>query len=161
VVTPLELIALAEYRRESLKLNRDQDSESHDIGGAVRYRAFGRRVSAEVGLMQGARETSEFDQEYLQKAVYIVVRTMAIPRTYLSVRYRNRVREYTIEDPMSRNFGREDRREQVTCYLDIGLWGNLVWNLSGGFEEGESTRTARAFRSRQFGTTFSVMLQGS
>jgi hypothetical protein len=161
VVSSLELIALAEYQRDSLKLKRDQDSESHDLGGALRYRAFGRHVTAEVGVMQGARETSRPDQEYVQETQYVLVRTTAIPRTYLSVRYRTRLRDYIIEDAKSRNFGRQDRRQQMTCYLDIALWGNLVWNLSGGFEQGESTRTTSAFRSKQFATTFSVMLPGS
>lgn len=161
VVPPLDLIALGEYHRESLKVNRDQDSESREVGGAVRLRLFGRRVSAEAGLLQGARETTRLDQEYVQETAYVQVRSAAIPRTYVSVRYRARTRDYTIENATSRNFGRQDRRRQVTCYLDIALWGNLVWNLSGGLEQGDSTRTTSAFRSRQFATMFSVMLPGS
>jgi hypothetical protein len=160
VVSPLELIALAEYRRDSLKLNRHQDSESHDLGAAVQYRAFRRRVSAEAGFTQGGRRTSDPGQEYVQETAYVVVRTSAIPRTYLSVRYRHRVRGYTTEDATSRNFEREDQRQQVTAYMDIALWGNLVWNLSGGFEQAESTRTGTGFRARQLGSMISVMLPG-
>lgn len=160
-VRSLELVALAEYRRESLKINTFQDSETHDLGAALQYRAFRRRVSTEVGFMRGARRMSAPGQEYEQETVYVLVRTGAIPRTYLSVRYRNRLREYMVGDVTASNFGREDRRQQVTAYLDITLRGNLVWNLSGAFEQADSTRSSSAFRARQVGTAISVMLPGS
>lgn len=157
----LELAAMAEYLDESLKLRRGQDSVSRDAGVAIRYRAFRRRVSAEVGVMQGTREASDLAQDYTQETRWVVVRSSVVPRMYLSARYRTRVRDFTIEDVTSRNFGRQDRRRQLTGYVDITLWGNLVWNLSGGFEEADSTRSTSAFRSKQFATTVSVMLSGS
>jgi len=160
VVSSLELAAMVEHLDESLKLRRGLDSVSRDAGVAMRYAAFRRRLSAEVGVMQGTREATDLAQEYRQETRWVVVRTSAVPRVYLSARYRTRVRDFTIEDVASRNFGRQDRRRQLTAYLDIALWGNLVWNLSGGLEEAESTRRTSAFRSKQFATTVSVMLSG-
>jgi hypothetical protein len=160
VVSPLELIALIEYSRESLKVNAERRSRSYEVGAAVRYRAFRRRVSAELGVLQGARDLDDLRQ-YVNETAYVTVRTTVIPRAYLSARYRNRMREYTIDDPRSRNFAREDRRQQLTVYVDLAVWGNLVWNLSGGVEQADSTKPGSGFRSRQFGTTLSVMLPGS
>jgi hypothetical protein len=160
IVSPLELIALAEYSRESLKLHSERRSRSYEVGGAVRYRALRGRVSAEGGLLQGVREINDVIQQYVNETRYVAVRTTVIPRMYISVRFRNRIRGYTTDDAASRNFGREDRRRQVTAYLDLALWGNLVWNLSGGIDEADSTKPGSAVRSRQFGTTLSVMLPG-
>jgi hypothetical protein len=160
VASPLELIAMAEYSRESLKIHSDRRSKSYEVGGAVRFRTFRRRVSTEVGVLQGTRDLNDL-QQYVNDTAYVAVRTTVIPRVYLSVRYRNRIRHYTTGDTASRNFGREDRRQQMTAYLDLSLWGNLVWNLSGGVEQADSTKPGSGFRSRQFGTTFSVMLPGS
>lgn len=160
-VASLEVAALAEYVVESPKLRPGQDSASHDEGFAIRYSLFRRRLSAEVGATQGMREADDLSQNYAQETRWIAVRTSAIPRVYLSARYRTRERDYTIESAASRNYGREDRRRQLTGYLEIALWGNVVWNLSGGFEDAESTRRTSAFRSKQFATTLSVMLAGS
>lgn len=160
-VSSLEVAALIEYLGESLKLRRGQDSVSRDAGFAIRYGAFARRVSAEVGWMQGARESEDLAQDYGQETRWVVMRTSAIPRVYLSARYRTRVRDFTIDNATSRNFGRQDRRRQLTGYVDIALWGNLVWNLSGGYEDADSTRGTSAFRSKQFATTVSVMLSGT
>jgi hypothetical protein len=160
VVSSLEVAAMAEYLGESPKLRTAQDSVSRDAGVAIRYSAFRRRISAEVGVMQGTREAGDLAQGYTQETRWVAVRTSAVPRVYLSGRYRTRVRDYTIEDARSRNFGRQDQRRQLTGYVDIALWGNLVWNLSGGVEEAESTRKTSAFRSKQFATTVSVMLAG-
>lgn len=157
----LELAAMVEYVDESLRLRPGFDSVSKDGGLAARFKAFRSRITAEVGVMQGVRESPDLAQEYEQETKWIVVRTSAIPRVYLSARYRTRMRDFTIADLTSRNFGRQDRRRQVTGYIDVALWGNLVWNVSGGFEEAGSTRRTSAFRSKQFATTLSVMLSGS
>jgi hypothetical protein len=158
VVSRLELIALGEYSRELLKIHSERHSRSREVGGAVRYRALRGRISLEGGFSQGGRDMSDPSQRYVEETGYVAVSTSVIPRTYISVRYRGRIREYTIKEAASRNFGREDRRRQLTAYLDLALWGNLVWNLSGGIDEVDSTKPGSAFRSRRVGTTLSVML---
>ena len=161
VVSPLELIAQGEYQRDLLRVRHDRDSKSYEAGGALRVRVFGRRVSGEGGFLHGALETTRADQEYVQDTAYGQVRTAAIPRTYLSLRYRTRTRYYVFADPKSSNFRRQDKREQVTCYVDLTLWGNVVLNLSAGLERAFSTKVTSRFRSRQFAATLSVMLPGS
>ena len=157
ILSTLDLIAIGEYSYDALKINTKLHGTSYDAGAAVRYGAFRRRLSAEVGVLQGARDLGDV-QQYVNDTRYLQLRASAIPRTYLSVRYRTRIRDYSTSDSRSSNFGREDRRRQVTAYLDVKLWGNLMWNLSGGLEEAESTRVGGGFRSRQFGTTLSAML---
>jgi hypothetical protein len=157
IVSPLDLVALGEYSHDSLRINSALRGRSYEVGGALRYRAFRRRLTAEGGVIQGARDLNGLLQ-YVNDTAYVVLRTTAIPRTYISVRYRSRLREYTTDNAASGNFGREDRTEQVTAYLDLALGGNLVWNLSGGLERADSTKRGSSFRSRQFGSTLSVML---
>ena len=159
VVSPLEVVALGEYSRDSLKINSSLHGTTYEAGAAVRVRALRRSVSAEAGVLQGASTLNDMRQ-YINETAYVALRTSAIPRTYLSVRYRNRLREYTTDDVRSSSFGRQDRRRQVTAYLDLKLWGNLMWNLSGGLDQAKSTKPGSSFRSRQFGTTLSVMLPG-
>jgi len=159
-IKSLELAAMIEYVDEALKLRRGLDSVSRDAGFAVRYSGFRRRLSAEVGVMQGTRESTDLAQNYEQETRWVVVRTSAIPRVYASARYRTRVRDFVIDDATARNFGRQDRRRQLTGYVDIALWGNVVWNVSGGLEDADSTRRTSGFRSKQFATTLSVMLSG-
>jgi len=157
VARPLELVALGEYSHDWLQLNADLQGLSYDAGAAVRVRTFGHRVTFEIGRLVGARDLNGV-QQYANRTDYVVVRTTAIPRTYLSVRYRNRFRDYATDDPDASNYRREDRRRQVTAYLDISVGRNLVWNLSGGFEQADSTRPGRGFRSRQLGSTLSMVL---
>lgn len=160
VVRPLELIALGEYSRQWLKVRAAARSATHEIGAAVRYRPF-RFVSTEIGILEGGNTIDDVDQRYLNETAYLAVRTSVVPRTYLSLRYRTRVRDYTTGNAASSNFGRQDRREQVTGYLDLAVGRNLVWGLSGGLEEAESTKRGSSFRAKQFGTTLSVMLPES
>jgi hypothetical protein len=156
VLSALELVALGEYGYDTLRINTKLRGASHDAGAAVRFRPL-RRLVAELGVLQGARDQNGVEQ-YVNETSYVQLRTSAIPRTYLSLRYRNRSRDYTTGDSRSSNFGREDRRTQVTAYLDLKLWGSLMWNLSGGLERAESSKAGSSFRSKQFGTTLSVML---
>jgi len=159
VIRPLELMVLGEYSRQWLKQNAGVRSATYDVGGAVLYRPI-RRLSTEIGMLKGGRDIADANQLYLNETAYVALRTSIIPRTYVSLRYRTRVRDYTTDDTRSSNFRRQDRREQVTAYLDLTLGGNLVWNLSAGLEEAESTKRGSGFRSKQFGTTLSVMLPG-
>lgn len=160
VVRPLDLIALGEYSRQWLKVKTAAHSATYEIGAAVRYRPF-RFVSTEVGFLEGGSTIDNVNQRYLNETAYVAVRTSVIPRTYLSLRYRTRVRDYTTDNAASSNFGRQDRREQVTGYLDLAVGRNLVWGLSAGLEEAESTKRGSGFRAKQFGTTLSVMLPES
>jgi hypothetical protein len=157
VVRPLELMVLGEYSRQWLKQNVGVRSATYDVGGAVLFRPI-RRLSTEIGVLRGRRDIADVNQQYLNETAYVAMRTSIVPRTYVSLRYRTRVRDYTTDNTRSSNFQRQDRREQVTAYLDLSLWGNLVWNLSAGVEEADSTKRGSSFRSKQFGTTFSVML---
>ena len=159
VVRPLELAALGEYSRQWLTRDGGSRSATYDVGAAVQYRPI-RSLSAEVGVLQGNREIADDNQRYVNETAYLAVRTSVIPRTYVSLRYRTRVRDYTTDIATSSNFRRQDRREQVTAYLDLTLSESLVWNLSAGLEEAESTKRGSSFRSKQFGTTLSVILPG-
>jgi hypothetical protein len=160
VLPRLELMAIGEYSRQWLKLDTATRSANYEAGAAARVRPL-RSVIAEIGVMRGGNDIADLNQQYRNETRYVAVRTSIIPRTYLSLRYRTRVRDYMTDTARSSNFGRQDRRGQVTGYIDLSVRGNLVWNLSGGLEDAASTKRGSGFRARQFGTALTVLLPES
>jgi hypothetical protein len=154
IIAGLQLSGQAEYREEFLKTQRVTGSRFHEFGGALGYRAFGGRVSPEVAFLRGTRRTSSVSGAYVQDTTSMRIRSSVVPRVSLNARYRHRLREYTIREATSRNFGREDRRQQLGADVDISLGSNLILNLSGAVEKGWSTRPGRAFVARTFGAGF-------
>ena len=74
----------------------------------------------------------------------------------MDARFRLRPRDYSIQDVTSKNFGRDDGREQVRASIDVSLGGPLIWNFFGATEKGTSTRRGRDFVARSFGTGFTL-----
>lgn len=155
-VIGLELTAESEYRQEFLRPNRVTASRFQEAGASIGYRAFGGRVVPEIGMYSGRRDTGNAKDEYDQVTKQVGLRVAAIPHVSLDTRYRLRHRDYTIQDIRSKNFGRDDRREQFRAGLDIALNGPLVWNLFGAVDKGTSTRKNRNFETRSFGTGFTL-----
>jgi hypothetical protein len=156
IVGGLHLTSQAEYREEYLKPERITASRFHEVGGGIRYRAFGGRLTPDVGFLRGVRDTGNAQNQYVQKTLYAELRTSALPRTSVAGRYRHRARDYTVPEVRAKNFGREDQRHQTSATLDVALWGNLIWNCSAAFEEGRSTRPGRSFSARTFSTGFTL-----
>ena len=160
VLPRLELMTMGEYSRQWLKGDARTRSATYEVGGAARVRPI-RSLTAEVGLLRGGNDIDDLNQRYLNETQYVAVRTSIVPRAYVSLRYRTRVRDYTTDDVKSSNRARQDRREQITGYVDLTLGDTLVWGLSAGLEDAESTKRGSGFRAKQFGTTLTVMLPGS
>lgn len=144
----------AMYREEFLRPERVTGSRFHEYGGAIALRPFRGRVTPEVGYLQGVRSTGNARDEYVQETRFVAVRITAIPRVYASARYRKRRREYTVAEIASSNYGREDRRDTVSASVDIALSRRLSVSLSGGTEDGSSSRPGRDFVARYLTTGF-------
>jgi hypothetical protein len=153
VVGALQVMALGEYRAEFLKDQGTPDTRFREFGGALTYRAFGGRLSPEVGLTRGTRTASNANADYVQRTPYINIRT-TLPRVNLGVRYKQPRREYLVADLMSKNFARKDRRRSMSASVDISIGEHQLWSFFGGLDEGSSTRAGRAFIARSFGTGF-------
>ena len=152
IVSGLQVLALSEYRVEFLQDQSTPDTRYREFGGAVAYRAFGDRLSAEAGLLRGARRASNANVNYTQQSPYVSVRTTTVPRLSVSMRYKEPRREYMVADPASKNFGRQDRRRSTSGSVDVTIGKHVLWNVSGGLDRGESTRRNRAFRARSLST---------
>jgi hypothetical protein len=153
IVGGLQLTALAEYREEFLKPQRITGSRIHELGAMVSYRG---PVTPEVTFDRGLRKTGNPSNEYVQEGIAFGVRSSAIPRVSMNAHYRQRRREYTIQELTARNLGRVDQRDQITAGVDISSGDTVSWNLSGAVERGDSTRPGRGFISRTFTAGFTL-----
>jgi cellulose synthase/poly-beta-1,6-N-acetylglucosamine synthase-like glycosyltransferase len=154
-VTPaIELKALGELFHETYELRTTNTNNQFNFGGGVRYRGFGSDFSPEVGWLWGGRDAETQDEDFGQRQFYLQVRSAAVRSTYLSVRFRRRFRDYSSES--GSNFGREDRRYQLTAYGDVTVTPNVVINLSYWYERANSTRDTRDFSAQAigFGATY-------
>jgi len=116
-----------------------RDNEFSALGAAVRWR--GSRVfSPEIGLRLGERDVNDETQTYDQRDVYLQIRSQPVPPLYLSVRFRNRTRDY-------QNIDREDDRRQITVGADYTISKSLVLNLYGAKEDVDSSVEGRDFET--------------
>ncbi len=151
----VEVMGLGEYRHESFEIRADETLDVLNLGGAARYRGFGRRFSPEVGVRLGARRATNPNEALTQSELYLRVRSAATRDLYLTFRFRHRRRPYSVDDPGAGNFERLDRRRQWTATAD---WKRrrLTWNLYYALENSASTRPSGIFRTQllALGATF-------
>jgi hypothetical protein len=145
IVAGLQATAEAEYREEFLKPQRITGSRVRELGTIVSYRG---PLTPEIAFHRGLRTTGNRSNEYVQEGISVGLRSSAVPHVSINAHYRQRRREYTIEERTARNFARVDRRNQITAGIDISSGEHVIWNLSGAVERGDSTRPGRGFTSR-------------
>jgi cellulose synthase/poly-beta-1,6-N-acetylglucosamine synthase-like glycosyltransferase len=147
----LEIKALGQWFHEAYEVKPVKNNHVVNVGGAVRFRGFGSGFSPEAGWLWGRRAASDGNEDYGQRQLYVQVRSSAVPSTYLSVRFRRRLRDYSTDLSRESNFGREDRRNQWTVYGDVTLTPHVIVNLSYWHERANSTRAGRGFDAQAFG----------
>ena len=125
-----EVGAEGTYQRQRFDVDTDRVNDYYAFGPSIRYRGFGWRIAPEGGLLFGKRDVRNEEESYETADAYIQVAYMPpIPgdRLYVSLRYRDRDREYTINDPLSRNFGRDETRGDWTLLADLRTAENVSW----------------------------------
>jgi hypothetical protein len=129
-----------EAEQQSYARALGQDNDYSAAGVALRYRGFGRAFSPEVGYLAGNREVDRASSSHDIEEYWVRIISSPARGSYFALRYRVRQRDYTIDDPASRNFGRRDDREQwsLTAAVDTGRY--LQWGLYYSRESSESTR---------------------
>ena len=152
----LEIGAHGEHRIEFLRDSGLPDSRFREFGATVAYSAFRGRLSSEVDLMRGMRLAENPSGEYVEETRQVSVRASPGQWVTLSVRYRQRDREYPGAAPRSSNFLRQDRRRSISGAVDVSLGEHLRWNVSGGVDKGDSTRPGRTFAATLLGTGFTL-----
>lgn len=151
-IRSVQLEALADYFDESYGRNAARDNTFFDAGGAIRYRGLGYSFSPEVGGSFGSRDVRTDTEDFDQRTLWVTFRSIPTPPLYLSLRYRNRLRDYGISDPVASNFDREDRRHQITFTADLTVQENLAWTVYYSFEHANSTKPSRRFRTHYLWT---------
>lgn len=132
----------AAFRFDSVPEN---DSELYGVGGSLRWRGLGYDLSPEVGASFGRRTADNPDVENDRYRLYARLVSIPVEGLYLSARYRFRSREYTGEDPLGRNFAREDEGSQWTAAASYEATEGLAFELYYDRLDNDSTRPSRTF----------------
>ena len=136
---------LAAFRFDSVPQN---DSELSEIGGSLRWRGLGYELSPEVGASVGQRTADDPDLEYDRYRLYARLISIPVPDLYLSARYRFRHREYSVEDPLARNVGREDDGAQWTVSGAYDVSPRVTLQLYWDFLDNDSSRPSRTYTTQ-------------
>jgi hypothetical protein len=136
-----ELGLHGQLQEQEFRITTDRDNEFGGGGASIRYRGW--RVSPEVGFQLGRRDVDLESESYDQRDLYLQLRSSVTDRIYVSLRLRNRTRDYTISDPGSSNFGREDDRRQISGSFDWRFARNLTWSIWASHDVIDVSRTNR------------------
>lgn len=153
-----QLSALAEYQEQDFTITQGKDNTFVDLGGAIRYRGFGSAFSPEIGATFGDRDADDPDEDHEQRDLFLKIRSAPTDALYLSLRYRHRTRDYSIDNPFASNFEREDTRKQWTATADLRTGDYLTWNLYYSHEDAESTLRTREFTTSLFAAGVTIGL---
>ena len=125
-----------ELQEQSFELTPSRDNNYYAVGAAVRYRGF-RPFSPEIGYRAGDRDVSDSVLSYQQRDLYLQIRSNPTPDLYLSLRFRDRERDY--------NLGREDTRRQIAAGVDWTTSPHLTWNFYYAHENTDTNLAGRDF----------------
>jgi hypothetical protein len=141
----VQLSALADARREWYDLAPQKRNDVFNVGAAVRYRGS---LSPEIGFRWGRREVQDPNEDLGQREWFVRLRWAPARPVYVSLRYRRRHRDYTVDDPGRSNFSREDRRQQWAVGADIQLARHWSWGAYYAREDSDSTRPSGVFATQ-------------
>jgi hypothetical protein len=138
-----EPLALAEFRHETYELSPEKANDSYSVGAGLRVRMG--KVSPEVGFRWGRRDVEDDSEDLSQRELYFRLRWAPARPTYVSLRVRRRLREYSVEDPAAHNFGREDTRHQLVASGDFFTTSRLGLNVYYSVEDSDSSHDRGEF----------------
>lgn len=143
-----ELSALADHQRLDYQADDGRDSFFRSAGGAVRYRGWGYDLSPEVGVEVGERDADDANEDHDQTDLWLKLRSAPTDALYLSLRFRHRLRDYSVGDAAASNFRREDDRNQVALAADWTTSDLLTWTLYYAWEDAGSSKETRVFTTQ-------------
>lgn len=138
------------FARESFSEFQERNLSRHLVHGDLRYRVspyFTPGVGFEY--LRGNAESSNFS--FRRPALVLVATSQIEDRAYLSFRYRFSNREYTTTLATDSNFGREDRRHDVSLYGTVQLGRGFSLYGFAYHTDNNSNRAARTFTSYETG----------
>jgi hypothetical protein len=141
----LQVGVQAGFDRQVYSRSGGRDNHAYQIGGSGRYYGLGYRFSPEFGVAVGRRNVELAEEDYDERVYWVTFRSVPFSTAYLSLRYRNRFREYRGDDPASRNFRREDDRRDLTFTMDLPLNDRWSWTAYLSYQDAGSTKESRTF----------------
>ena len=133
-----------ELQQQQFEVTPARDNDFGAFGGAVRWRGS-RLFSPEIGVRFGERDVDDETLSYDQRDLYLQIRSSITPDLYVSLRYRDRSREYSTGLVTSTNFGREDERKQIALGTDWTFIPSLTLNLYAARETVDVNLAGRDF----------------
>jgi hypothetical protein len=148
----LQVGILAGFDRQIYSRSGERDNHAFQVGASGRFFGLGYLFSPELGAAVGRRSVQLAEENYDERALWVTVRSVPIPAVYLSMRYRNRHRDYRSADPGSGNFRREDDRGDLTLSLDLSLNDRWSWTAYLSYQDASSTKKSRTFKTHNLWT---------
>lgn len=151
-----ELGLLGGARHQEFDNRPDKENDLVTAGVSLRYRGWGYGFSPEVGLEAGRRDIDNANQVRDVTQLWIKIRSLATENLYLTLRYRRRLYEYTVDDPLESNFDREDDRDQWTLSANYSLMRRLSLQAYYDYVDADSDKPSRIFTTQRFGVGTTV-----
>lgn len=133
-----------QLQEQEFDLTPTRNNDFNAVGASLRYRGW-RRFSPEIGFRTGERDVEDEALSYEQGDLWLQIRSSISPALYLSVRFRDRSREYTGASVLSSNFGREDDRRQLAASADYRTSEVMTLNFYAAHEDTESNIAGKDF----------------
>jgi hypothetical protein len=146
------LRAIAKVDRQVYSRSEERNNHAIQVGGAIRFYGFGYVLSPEVGAETGGRNVDFDEEDYDQRTFWLTCRSVPSPMVYLSLRYRSRSRDYTHDNPTSRNLERKDDRQDLTLTVELSLTEQWGWTGYFSVQDANSTKESREFSTQYLWT---------
>ncbi|MFL6248789.1 MAG: hypothetical protein ACJ74H_22390 [Thermoanaerobaculia bacterium] len=140
-----QLGAEAEYEQQRFGHTHERENDATSVGANVRYRGFGYKFMPEVGYVTGSRDVVDETESYDDSYWYVQLVSSPNRRIYLSLSYRDRLRDYTTRDITSSKFGAEETRGQWTGSASYRATDRVAYILYYSQEDTASSRPGRDF----------------
>jgi hypothetical protein len=134
-----------------------QDNDFTGAGASIRYRGFGWKFSPSVGFFKGHRKSDDNEETYDDNSWHVQLVYIPVPRLYLSLQYRDRTRDYSTNNPLDTNFGRNDKRPQWSLVSSLKINPRFTGILYYSNEDVSSSR-GRSFQDDLVIVTLAVKI---
>lgn len=151
-----ELGLLGTARRQEFDRRPIKDNDVVRGGVSLRFRGWGYVLSPEIGFETGHRDADDANQVRDSTRLWVMFRSLATEKLYLTLRYRRRHYEYTIDDPLESNFRREDDRDQWTLSVNYTVARRVTLQAYYDYLDADSDKPSRIFTSQLIGVGTSV-----
>jgi hypothetical protein len=128
-----------QFQEQEYEITTGRDNEFSAAGLSLRYRGWD--ISPEVGFQVGERDVDNEAESYDEQDWYLQLRSALTRTVYVSVRYRNRQREYPTTDRFASTFERKDDRQQLSGSLDWRFAKHFSWGVWASYDTADVTRT--------------------